>query len=101
MTPSALVEPLNELATALTRMDHDSIESCRSRLEELAVELKGEQLARAEGVLSKVQFCRALTQNAARFYAGLSRVVALQGSAYTPTGDEPAPDAATSLAVRG
>jgi hypothetical protein len=99
MTPSALVEPLNELATALTRMDHDSIESCRSRLEELAVELKGEQFARPEGVLSKVQFCRALTQNAARFYAGLARVV--QGSAYTPTGDEPAPDAATSLAVRG
>jgi hypothetical protein len=112
MTLSKLVDPLDQLASALRRLDYADVESCSSQLEELAARLKYGQCsgnpipesARAQGlkeVRDKLLFCVALNHNAARFYSGWARLASLQGAAYTPTGDESNMPGTTSLVLRG
>ncbi len=88
---------LAELTAALTALDCSTVDVCCSKLEELAPGLLRERQGIAGGgdvaqlmeLRSSIRFARDLSLHAARLYDGWARVAALQGCAYTPTGQQP------------
>ena len=98
-----------DLTLALVSLNHTAVDVCCSRLEELAPRLIREQealvaagdggLAQLVELRSSVRLARTLSLQASRLYQGWARVAALQGSAYTPAGQEPAPAAAGCVAL--
>ena len=100
---------VEDLTSALVSLNHAAVDACCSRLEELAPWLIREQealvaagddgLARLAQLRSSVRLARTLSLHASRLYQGWARVAALQGSAYTPAGHEPAPAAASCVAL--
>lgn len=105
MTLSSLSEPLDQLASALIRLDHSAVEPGGSQLERLWNQIRSGHwefsAQELEELRSKIRFCLALHQNAARFYAGWARLAGLEGAAYTPTGGEVNIARTISLALRG
>lgn len=107
MTHSALAQQLDELASALTRLDLASVEACSAQLEELAAEWKSWQPSVAapdnelDQLRTRIRVCVDLNKNAERFYAGWSRLASLSGAAYNPAGNELALPGPASLALKG
>ncbi len=91
-------EQLDHLCLALARLDHAAVETCCVAVRALAPGLKGANGPSRDvsEIRSKLHLARTLTENAFDLYAGWARLAALNGAAYTTTGDEPAAPGATS-----
>jgi hypothetical protein len=100
--PLEIREQLDGLCSALTKLDSTAVEEYSSVLLALAPGLRGRAMRAEEfsDLRAKLQFARTLTDRAVQLYAGLARLAALHGAAYSPSGDEALSSATSSVAVQ-